>query len=328
MNSREPTLQEYELGRIFKRSTITPRDSPDLTHTNEIQSSELNIVNQKHTSPTVEPICKKRQHQEDKEMHQDSLKRKRGTHSPQVNSSMDADTMKTIIAQTIAQTISDNNREIKDQLQKINDKVDQIADTIPKVTLLETKCHVLEEKVYQLENENENLQKLIRRNNLLVSGIQEEPTENADKLKEKVNGMLKLYRIIRNDVTIHTAFRIGKIGPKPRTVKIRLLFQSDADHILFKSKERDSETRKAGIFINEDVSITEGKNRFLIRKKAQKKQKLPGSPVHTQQPNPTINREEEEVILPICQSVEGIRYDKKKQTLVQIKKIRNPKLLN
>ncbi|CAG7825590.1 unnamed protein product [Allacma fusca] len=81
--------------------------------------------------------------------------------------------------------------------------------------------------------------------------------------------MLKRYRISRNDIIIDTAFRIGKVGPKPRPIKIRLLYQSDADHILFKSKEKDSETRKAGIYVNEDVSVTEGKNRFLIRKEAQ-----------------------------------------------------------
>ncbi|CAG7734147.1 unnamed protein product, partial [Allacma fusca] len=209
MNSRVPTLQEYELEKIFKRSKLTPRDSPDLTKTTLTKASNVISATLVEASHFEEASNRKRQHQGD-EIDQENQKRKKDTHAPIVSTIMDADTMRTLIAQTIAQTLADNNRDIKEQLQNITDKVEQIADTIPKVNVLEAKCHVLEEKVHRLENENENLQKMIRRNNLLISGIHEDPIETLENLKEKVNGMLKRYRISRNDIIIDTAFRIGK----------------------------------------------------------------------------------------------------------------------
>lgn len=159
--------------------------------------------------------------------------------------------------------------QINASLEIVTQKLNRLeGQVIPEVKDLQKKTATLEKKVTVLERENEILHKMIRRNNLLFSGIPEDLNcETSADLPKKINDILKNYAVTPAPANIDVAFRVGKyqIG-KSRPIKVRFIYQSQADEILSKSHEKDGPLRRARIYVNEDVSAIEGTNRYLIRK--------------------------------------------------------------
>ncbi|CAG7730162.1 unnamed protein product [Allacma fusca] len=279
MSENVLTLQEYEIQRIFGKSKLTPRDST--TESFQKTNTRSIPVRRPHREIETSPQEEDGHEKQRKRLNYEESQEKRDNENTKESQpdflqplpNMDIELMKNVIAEAL----KDNNKEMLTKLQDLSTKIDgvkegqdKLTEILPKIAHIEQKCEALEGKIQKLESENEMVHKMLRRNNLLISGVPEARQEDTDSLKTSINEILRRHQVIHSSVNIDLAYRVGQPGIKPRVIKLRLIYQSEADRILFKRRERDSSLNKAGIYVNEDVSQMEGRNRFLIRQEVQK----------------------------------------------------------
>ena len=144
---------------------------------------------------------------------------------------------------------------MEQHFQNINSRLDAIQTSLLMqqsiTTVLEKKVNVLEHKINDLVNENEGLQKLFRKKNVLISGIEEAESENSDESRQKVLHLIQ--SVLKcNIMDVDTCYRIGAISRnKTRQVKVSFITNRDRDTVM--SKKRDTEPP---IYINEDLPLS------------------------------------------------------------------------
>ncbi|CAG7727921.1 unnamed protein product [Allacma fusca] len=135
---------------------------------------------------------------------------------------------------------------------------------------METKCEQMgkemkmqEEAIQKLASENEYLKLQLRKKNLLIGGIDQGADETEESLKRIIIGKLQFFGVQIDEHCVDTVYRIGKPSMGRRLVMLKLNSESKAMKILSKEKA----IRVRGITIREDLTETERKNRYELRKK-------------------------------------------------------------
>ncbi|CAG7725174.1 unnamed protein product, partial [Allacma fusca] len=143
MNEQEPTLQQYELQKFFRRSTLTPRESPEES-SQKSRGTPIRRTYQEIEDPQDhenEITSRKKQHYDP---HQLELPQQQDQRNPgsitKPTTTMDPEIIKSIIAEAI-------KTNMETGLQNLNSKLDDVKELlIPKVTEVEMRCTELEEK--------------------------------------------------------------------------------------------------------------------------------------------------------------------------------------
>jgi hypothetical protein len=201
---------------------------------------------------------------------QQELKRNRQRHSdsdsnssesdPEVtdtNSEMDEDKLANLMKLLL--------KESEDRLiGLISVKLKPLEEIITKIDRVETNLCVLQREVERLQQE-------VKRNNIIVYGLEEITNETATDIEKAIEGLSKSLKIAKIDYG--DAFRLGKhsIG-KTRPLIIKLLRFRDKMNIFHASKQLKGTTISISSDKTKDVRISEA---ALRKKKAEIQKRNP-----------------------------------------------------
>ena len=179
--------------------------------------------------------------------------------------------------------------EIKKDMKSVLKRMDGQEEDMSHMKIEMTK---LQDQVSSLQEENDRLQALVAQQNLMISGVPEEPDEDEAKLKQSIT---KIFKEIGVNVSLDQVTRMkskpapeqdqatGKKAPAPAT--------SDQDQVAEKAKDpglirvrfmsmggRDAawnsrRSLKHPIYLSEDLPKRTRINRAVIRKKAREERK-------------------------------------------------------
>jgi hypothetical protein len=127
---------------------------------------------------------------------------------------------------------------------------------------LQKRANIQDKTIAQLQEDNRYLcreldktQLELRRNNLIIKGVTEDPLETDESRQKKLTEIINKGMGLK-DIEIDTAIRIGKQNDKfPRPIKARFVKQKDrnaVNHIANKKKLMDIEKFKK-VYVNADL---------------------------------------------------------------------------
>jgi len=163
---------------------------------------------------------------------------------------------------TNSETSKVNLKDFMDKhFNKIHERFDNIEATLSvqqsKIVSLENKIETLEKDVCELKSENETLHKIVKKKNLIISGISENVSESDLDLYNKTTDLLK--NQLKCDASeIDVCHRIGKptVG-KNRPVRVTFISMRDRENVWQKKL-----TTNHPVYINEDLPFN-WKNRSI-----------------------------------------------------------------
>jgi len=171
---------------------------------------------------------------------------------------------------TEKQNMEEDTVITKDYIDSMFDKVLNRLDEInmnmsiqqTKVAILEKKVEVLQESVCELNHENEVLHRLIKKKNLVISGLDETDQESESDLSIVVTDFL-VNDLKCNINCIDKCMRIGKKQlNRARPIKVMFTTHRERDEVWAKKSNAEPP-----IYINEDLPASIRKDQNVLRKK-------------------------------------------------------------
>lgn len=125
-------------------------------------------------------------------------------------------------------------------LPRVNKKLSKMSSAIKAQNLaieaLNEKVDNLEQTVAEVTQENEILYRNLNKNNLIISGVNEESTETGDSLIEFINELAS--EKLGKKINMYNAYRMGvKTANQPRPVKFTVLDPRDRDYLWANKKQ-------------------------------------------------------------------------------------------
>jgi len=165
-------------------------------------------------------------------------------------------------ATTLANLIQQQNSMAK-QLEKLDTLFvirDQLMDQNRTMKQLTKTISYMENDMIKLKEENERLEKELKRTNLIFTGITDEEFESEDACLKKIQKCIADYCNIKT-VSLDTAHRLGNYSTdRNRLIKVKLMKISDRRKIL-DQRNNFPDT----IFVNEDLPKSTRQHHFLLR---------------------------------------------------------------
>ncbi|KAH8036004.1 hypothetical protein HPB51_016308 [Rhipicephalus microplus] len=153
------------------------------------------------------------------------------------------------ISQELA-SLSETVASFENRLMNVEAMAASVSNIIPRVSELEQTVGTLQKLVGKLDRQNDELENRLRKNNLIIHGLHETPSETTNHLLESVLDLLSVKLGVNCD-DIERCHRLGAVRrDKPRPVIIKLMdFRSK---IAIMSNARKLKGTK--VYINEDYS--------------------------------------------------------------------------
>jgi len=170
----------------------------------------------------------------------------------------------------IESTSSENNRDYFDKkfdlLMKKLENVENIKISVQtnsnKINSLEEKVKNLEREISSLKNENQEIQKLVNRKNLIITGLQDSENETNSELKILISQTVNSAAQLSINANIDQCIRLGKFTPgKCRPIRISFLSQHQRDLLLNKKKMFTHP-----VYLNEDLPYNMRAEHNMLRK--------------------------------------------------------------
>lgn len=153
-------------------------------------------------------------------------------------------------------------QRIKDSLEFTQKDVEVLQKSQENLALLESKIEALKREIKDNQDKIDYLENQSRRNNIRISGLDEDDDENWNDTELKVKRFLnsKLEFPYPEDIEMERAHRTGKVTQKPRQVVVKFLRYKDKE----KALKNGYKLKGTGVYMNEDLS-----SRVMERRKQQ-----------------------------------------------------------
>ena len=200
-----------------------------------------------------------------KNQNQDTNQQQQGSHQQQQVNPQPMDMAPEPTMRELMQNITEGRKEVYHMRSEIHELKTML---IPRIVKLEERVtnqdgiiQALAKKVTDLSSRQTRTEKEQKKNNIIIKGVQEEPQEPAETLKNKVMSILQ--NELHSNIIPISMFRIG--APTLPIRPIRIILNKEQDKYTIFSLTKNSKLRDRNIFITEDLPQETSHNRKILR---------------------------------------------------------------
>lgn len=155
------------------------------------------------------------------------------------------------VTSNLSAKLDSGNKELKAILETQNSRI----------SVLESSSSHLQQSIAALKEENDILWRQVTKNNLIFSGVPDNPNEANSVLSKLIRSFIVKHTNL--NVEIESAFRLGKfLSGKTRSIKVAFLNVRDRDAI-WKSRNQF----RPPLYINEDLPKSVQKEHTILKQK-------------------------------------------------------------